>query len=111
MIKKETSAANQVMGMALVGVLSLVVVGQRFRVDMVGDRCDSLPSMAVQIAYALVYVVGLGLLSAAWLRTRQLKLPLGQVLGLGLLVHAVALLTPPFLSLDSLCYAAIGRAM
>jgi hypothetical protein len=111
MIKKETSAANQVMGMALVGVLSLVVVGQRFRVDMVGDRCDTLPSMAVQIAYSLVYVVGLGLLSAAWLRTRTLKLPLGQVLGLGLLVHAVALLTPPFLSLDSLCYAAIGRAM
>ena len=50
MIKKETGAANQVMGMALVGVLSLVVVGQRFRVDMVGDRCDALPSMAVQIA-------------------------------------------------------------
>lgn len=66
--------------------------------------------------YAALYVVALGLLSVAWLdlvrRAAGKDGPTTwQVMGQGLLAHAIVILGPPFLSDDVLFYAALGRAL
>lgn len=74
------------------------------------------PSLAMSAVYAALYSVALALLSIAWLdlvrRAATKDGPTtGQVMGQGLLIHAIVLVGPPFLSDDVLFYAALGRAL
>jgi hypothetical protein len=56
-------------------------------------------------------VIAVALLAAAWLRALVSEWSLIKVLAVGAIVHAVAMVAPPFASNDPLFYAAIGRAM
>lgn len=72
--------------------------------------------MAISVGYAALYGTALALLSGAWLdvvrRAATKDGPtMGQVLGQGLLMHAIVIFGPPFLSDDVLYYAALGRAL
>jgi hypothetical protein len=95
--------------MALAGVVALWLPAFRFRIDAV--TCATWPSYSAGPLYALAYVAAVVLLTAAWLRAIANDWPLGRVLVLGTLVHAAALVAPPFASNDPLYYAAIGRVM
>src|SRR5262249_13834671 len=68
-------------------------------------------SLATNLGYSGLFVVGLTLLTLGWLRAGTRPLTLKRALGATALVHAAALLVPTFLSMDTTCYAAIGRAM
>ncbi|HZS35517.1 MAG TPA: hypothetical protein VFF06_01755 [Polyangia bacterium] len=97
--------------LSFAGAALLSVPAQRFRIDRAGDDCSAWPAISESAAYAAVYLVALALLTLGWRRAIKLEWPLGRVLAVGFAVHAVAMLAPPFLSLDTLCYSAVGRAM
>lgn len=94
---------------AFAGAILLWVPAFRFRIDAV--RCAEWPALGSGALYGLAYVAAVALLSVAWLRLLRREQPLGRILLLGALVHAVALLAPPFTSNDPLFYAAVGRAL
>jgi hypothetical protein len=95
--------------LALAGAVTLWLPAFRFRIDAV--TCAAWPGLAAGGGYALAYALAVALLTAAWLRAMDRPWSLGRALGLGALVHAVAMVAPPFASNDPLFYAAIGRAM
>ena len=78
-------------------------------------RVDATSSLrhgpGTDLACATVYAIAIALLAIGWRAIAGRRPALGVALGCGALVHAVALFAPPFLSLDPLCYAAIGRAL
>jgi hypothetical protein len=109
---------------ALVGAGLVVAVGLQYRIDLV--KRHNWPSVTTGWLNTAVFLAALGLLSVAWIGLAQLcrgRTLFGQCAGdtprptarrillLGLLVNLVAMITPPFLSDDSLAYAAIGRAI
>src|SRR5207248_3309360 len=99
---------------AACGVILLVLAGQRYRIDQV--RCWSWPSFATGVSATSLFLLGLGVLSAAWIGLdRDLRRAAdprpGAVFLIGAALHAGALLVLPYLSDDPLAYAAIGRAM
>ncbi|HEY2744655.1 MAG TPA: glycosyltransferase 87 family protein [Polyangia bacterium] len=101
--------ARGAVALALVGAVVLWLPAFRFRID--AATCASWPALGAGAGYALAYVLGVALLSMAWLRALAVEWSLGRALALGALVHVVAMVAPPFASNDPLFYAAIGRAM
>jgi hypothetical protein len=98
-----------VVALALAGAVALWLPAFRFRID--AATCASWPSLGAGAGYALAYLAAVALLSAAWLRALVSEWSLIKVLVVGAIVHAVAMVAPPFASNDPLFYAAIGRAM
>ncbi|MGZ3405609.1 MAG: glycosyltransferase 87 family protein [Polyangia bacterium] len=95
--------------LALAGAVTLWLPAFRFRID--AAQCSSWPALGAGGGYALAYVLAVALLSLAWLRALRADWSLGRALAAGALVHAVAMVAPPFASNDPLVYAAIGRSM
>jgi hypothetical protein len=91
--------------------VGLALLGQRLRIDRIGDQCALWPRLEEGVLYGLGYLVSLALLTVGWLRMSRLELPMRRVLGWGVLVHLTAMIGAPFLSLDTLCYSSLGRAM
>jgi hypothetical protein len=93
----------------LAGAALLSLPAAFYRVDRAS--CATWPAPALNTALATVYLLAVALLTWCWFGWWFARPRLGTVLAAGLAVHAVALVAPPFLSTDSLFYAAIGRAM
>ncbi len=93
----------------LIGAALLSLPAAYYRVDHVS--CANWPLGGVNAALAAVYVGSVALLAVCWLGFWSARPSLRLALFAGVLLHAVALLAPPFLSTDPLFYAAIGRAM
>lgn len=116
---KHPQAQWLLFGSALLGTALVVGVGHHYRIDQV--RCSSWPALSTGLLSAPIYLLGLGLLTLGWLGLVQLLSSPAtparstpstlRLLGVGLLMQLLGLLTPPFLSDDPLAYAAIGRAM
>ncbi len=113
---------------ALLGSALVTAGGLLYRSDRI--RCSNWPPLWTGLAYAPLYLLALALLTLGWLGLARLcvgrplrivadapMLPPEQrptpsrVLFFGLLVNLLCGLAPPFLSDDSLAYAAVGRAM
>jgi hypothetical protein len=90
------------------GALLLLVPSARFRVDLA--RSGELPSASAFVA-AAVYGLAIVLMALGWRALVRARPTPRQAFGWGALVHATALLSMPFASLDPLGYAAMGRAM
>lgn len=102
--------ARGAVALALVGTVALWLPAFRYRID--AATCASWPApLGSGGGLALAYVLGVALLSLGWLRAAAVEWTLGRALALGALVHAVAMVAPPFASNDPLFYAAIGRSM
>lgn len=97
-------------GLALLGALLLLVPATRLRVDRL--TCARWPSAAEELWRWGAYALSVALLTVGWglVVRRAQGLGLLRILLGGAVVHACALLAPPFLSSDVLFYAAIGRA-
>ncbi|MDB4968489.1 MAG: hypothetical protein JWN44_4178 [Myxococcales bacterium] len=95
--------------LALAGAVLLWLPAFRYRID--AATCASWPSLAAGAGYAAAYVAAVALLSLAWLRAMSAGWSLRRALAAGALVHAVAIVAPPFASNDPLFYAAIGHSM
>lgn len=113
---------------SLAGSTLLAVGGLIYRIDRV--HCWNWPPLATGLAYSLIFLLALALLTISWLGlanlcigrplravadaptlpAEQLPTPM-RIMLLGLLVNLVALSVPPFLADDSLAYAAVGRTM
>jgi hypothetical protein len=93
--------------LSFLGAALLLVPAARFRIDVAPPSSPSLGAFAA----AAVFLVAVALLALGWRAVVRARPTLGQALGWGALVHATALLSPPFLSVDPLGYAAMGRAM
>lgn len=98
-----------VVALALAGAVTLWLPAFRYRID--AATCASWPALGAGAGYALAYALAVALLAAAWLRALVSEWSLIKVLGVGALVHAVAMVAPPFASNDPLFYAAIGHSM
>jgi hypothetical protein len=103
--------AVRVGGFALVGAALLSIPAHVYRVDSLVVSCAAFPAWPLRFACAAVYALAIALLTWSWLRSLEAELSLGQVLGVGALIHALAWLAPPFLSGDTLFYTAVGRAL
>ncbi|HXU69453.1 MAG TPA: glycosyltransferase 87 family protein [Polyangia bacterium] len=102
--------ARGAVALALGGAVALWLPAFRYRID--AATCGSWPApLGAGAGFALAYVLGVALLSLAWLRAMRVEWTLGRALLAGALVHAVAMVAPPFASNDPLFYAAIGRSM
>jgi hypothetical protein len=95
--------------LGVVGALLLSIPAARYRLDV--TTCASWPAPSVNVALAACYLLSIGLLTSCWLGFVTTTPRLRTVLAFGVLLHALALLAPPFLSMDPLFYAATGRAM
>src|SRR5262245_14716215 len=96
---------------ALCGALLLAVPAHSFRIDLFGPNRAAWPSPVGRVACAGVYLLALGLLTLAWVRVCRTRAPLWKVLTAGCVVHVAAMAAPPFLSDDTLFYAALGRTV
>src|SRR3954470_16168886 len=100
------------LALALAGAVTLWLPASPYRIA--AAPCATWPAPAGAGAlYAAAYVVGVALLALGWLRAMQAaddeRWSLARALVLGAIVHAVALVAPPFASNDPLFYAAIGH--
>src|SRR5689334_11665883 len=96
--------------LAVLGAVTLWLPAFRFRID--AATCATWPPpVGAGTLYSLAYLVGVALLAAGWLRAMKEQWSLPRALALGALVHAFAIVAPPFASNDPLFYAAIGHAM
>jgi hypothetical protein len=89
----------------------LLVPASVYRVDRLTEDCSRWPSVGRSAALSAAYLAGVGLLTLAWRRAARARASMREVLLAAAAVHAIALVAAPFLSYDSVCYAAIGRAM
>jgi hypothetical protein len=97
---------------ALAGAALLSLPASVYRVDRLGiASCAGFPSPPVRLACAAAYGVAALLLALAWRESLRQELTLAQVFAIALPVHGLALLLPPFLSLDPMFYAAAGKAL
>lgn len=108
------AAERRLVALALLGTSLLAVPGFRYRID--GNSCTTWPPVGPSLGYAALYLLALLLLTVAWLGlVRRASGPGGpslrRILIYAALVHAVALLVPPFLSDDPLFYAALSRVL
>jgi hypothetical protein len=99
-----------VAGLSVAGAALLALVARHYPIDAPGACCVE-PSLRGYLPYGALFLVGVALLTWAWLRSDRLRTTRGRVLAGGLAAHLVMLCGLPFLSLDSLYYEAIGRAM
>jgi len=91
------------------GALLLVVPAMRYRIDRV--TCDAWPELTSTAREQLAFVAAIALLTVGWATmVRRAPARLGPVLLLAAIVHAAAIVPPPFLSQDPLYYAALGHA-
>jgi hypothetical protein len=96
------------------GAALLAVPAHHFRIDEV--QCSAWPSRLTAAGAFTIYLGAIALLTLSWwgmvraASRARWPLTLRRVLVLGAIVHLVALASPPFLSRDPICYAAIGRA-
>ncbi len=99
------------LGLGVGGALLLAIPAHFYRPDRVW--CDAWPGPSTGGLMALVHLAAVGLLAACWWGFVKVAPPrrLAGALGLGAIVHAAAVVAPPYLSHDPLFYAAIGRAM
>jgi hypothetical protein len=95
---------------SFVGAALLQLPGRQFSIFRHADRCDAWPHLGTSVEYAIIYVVAVALLAVGWQRAMRLRASARRLLGWGVAVHLVALLTPPFLSLDIFNYVATARA-
>jgi MYXO-CTERM domain-containing protein len=96
---------------SLLGAALLALVARSLRIDHIGDDCRAWPTLGQGTGLGVVWATAMALLGVGWRRLAGASLPLGVVFLLAALVHGLALLSPPFLSLDPMYYAAIGRAV
>jgi hypothetical protein len=89
------------------GAALLALPARHYRLDLV--TCAAWPPLSDGARYGAVYALAIAAMGLGWwLHPAQ---HVGRTFALGLLVHAVALLSPPSLSQDTLSYAAIGRSL
>ncbi len=105
------SRTASVLAPALAGAVLLAWPAFHLAADVQGASAVIWPPLFTVMGHGAIYLIALALMMFAWWRSQELELPLSRVLLLGALVHAVALASPPFLSVDTLFYTAIGRAM
>jgi hypothetical protein len=94
------------LGAALGGALLLSLPAARFRLEI---GCVQWPADAA--LWAGLYLVALAGIAYGWIGWMRDAPRPWLVLVCGAAVHALALLPPPFLSMDPIFYAATGRAM
>jgi hypothetical protein len=109
--QRDLVALAQASAPALAGAALLAVVATSLRIDHIGDDCRAWPALGVGTGLAVMWATAMALLGVGWRRMSGASLPLGLVFLVAALVHGLALLSPPFLSLDPMYYAAIGRAV
>lgn len=102
---------NRIIFAGIIGVACLNWVAQHYRVDTIAERCPLWPSLASNIALALVYGCGIALTTWTWLQTTQADVSEKNIWLLGSSLHLLALVSPPYLSIDSLYYIAIGKVL
>lgn len=101
--------------LSLCGALLLLLPAYAYRIDE--SSCTAWPAPLVRLGLSGAYLLAVALLTLGWLgAVRVASSPgssstLPRVLAGGLLAHAAALVSPPFLSIDPLGYAAVGRAL
>ena len=100
-------AAGLAAGIVGAGLISLPA--QHYRVEL--TSCANWPAPLLSWGLSAVYLLAVGLLTLCWLGWWTAAPRFRTALGAGIVVHAVVLLAPPYLSLDPLFYAAIGRAL
>jgi len=100
-----------VVGLGAVGMALLAVPASVYRIDRLTEDCSRWPSVGRGVALSAMYLAGVGLLTLAWRRAARARASMREVLLAAAAVHAIALVVAPFLSYDSVCYAAIGRVM
>jgi MYXO-CTERM domain-containing protein len=96
---------------SLAGAALLALVAASLRIDRVGVDCRAWPALGEGMRLGVTWAASLTLLGVGWRRMARAPLPLGTMFLLAALVHGLALLSPPFLSVDTIYYAAIGRAV
>lgn len=96
---------------AVAGAALLALVGRRLSAAQVGTGCDGWPALPAGLAYGLLYLTAMLLLTYAWLQLSRGASRLRLVLAGGALVHLTAWSCPPFLMTDTPLYAALGRAV
>jgi hypothetical protein len=89
----------------------LLVPASVYRVDRLSEDCSRWPSIGRSLALSALYLAGVTLLTFAWRRAVRARASMREVLVAAVAVHGIALVAAPFLSYDSVCYAAIGRVM
>ncbi len=97
--------------LSLFGVICLLVVAFHFDVTQFGDSCAAWPTLENSYGFMVIYLSALFFLTLGWIRFSKIDLSLCRVLILGAILHAIALVAPPFLSIDPLNYAATARAV
>jgi hypothetical protein len=103
--------------LSLCGALLLALPAHAYRID--DSSCTAWPAPLLRLGLSAVYLAAVALLTLGWLgAVRAAASPrssifssLPRALAGGLLVHVAAILSPPFLSIDPLGYAAVGRAL
>ena len=97
---------------SLLGAALLAVPASYYRITR--TECSAQFSPREHLLACAVYLLAIALLALGWMQlartVRTERRSIGLVIGLGTLVHLVALLALPFLSRDPLFYAALGRA-
>jgi hypothetical protein len=106
-----TARAIRVLAFSGGGAALLAIPARAFGLDTNGAICRVWPAPMPTLFYASVYVVALALMALGWRESLRLELSLRRVMALALVVHALALIGPPFLSSDPLFYVAIGRVV
>ena len=96
--------------LALAGAIMLWLPAFRFRIDSVTVRQLAVARRRRRLCARLRCGGGAACRRRGCARMRS-DWSLGRALGFGALVHAVAMVAPPFASNDPLFYAAIGRSM
>src|SRR5439155_21520073 len=110
-VRNDRPRAWTALALSFAGAALMGVPAHEFRIDRWGDDCSAWPPFSTGFACSAVYLAALALLALGWRRACKLEWPLRRLLAVGFAVHLVALIAPPFLSLDTLCYSAVGRAM
>lgn len=97
--------------LSAVGLALLWPSARHWRIDRATSGALPSSGWRVELGCSLLYLVALALLTLGWRYAMRTTARLRTVVSAGAFVHGLALLLPPFLSLDPLCYAAIGRTM
>ena len=102
--------------LSALGAALYVLAGSGFAIDRV--RCNNWPPVATGLLAAGLFTLALAAMALAWfgLGFRPKTVEAGQsawvkAMSAGVLVHAIILIAPPFLSDDPLAYGAIGSLM
>src|SRR5262249_16727834 len=95
---RAVKCAMSALALALAGAVLWWVPAFRFRID--AATCPTWPTPTAGALYALAYVGAVALLTAGWLRALGRNWSLRRALAAGALVHALAIVAPPFASND-----------